>query len=215
MSLSPPRGLYALLSEHHPTTLAGRHDHCTPPRRLDASTRRFDVKLLEQRPQDCAHLDERKVTSRAGLASAAPRHPYLGARSLIKKALWTERLGIAIHRRVVLHQMDAANQMHGRAVGVPAYCVRLGDDARDREQEHRPMTQDLAHDRIEVIAVPVIQLRDQSLSHGRVVREQLDRPGQLRARRLVSGEDERHDRVAYFADHLGAARDMPGADEHS
>ena len=99
-----------------------------------------------------------------------------------------------------MQQVDAADELDGRAICGAGDLERSADHPGNREQKDRPVPEHLL-DRGREIALPAGgQLVDQPPRDERIVSQQLKGPCQLRGRRLVTGEDHRHERVANVLD---------------
>ncbi len=123
------------------------------------------------------------MPARAALATRSPGQPGARWRALSEEALGKKRLGIGVQPRIVVHQIGAAEQLNRRMVGPAADLDRPYDRSRGNEQERRPVSQRLLDRRVHVlIARPGVDLLDQPVLDGRVVRQQLERPRERRGR---------------------------------
>ena len=77
------------------------------------------------------------------------------------------------------------------------------------ERDHRPDPQRL-HDRgVQVLRRTAVQLRDQAAQCPGMVQQQVESPGQRGCRRLMSGEQQGHELVAYLVVGHGMALVVP------
>src|ERR1039458_7997969 len=168
-----PRG------EDDPRAVAGGDDHAAPARRLDRSADRLQLELREDDVKDGAQLEHREVLPGTALAPAAPRHPDLARRRPVQEALWPERIWIGVDVRVVLHQVDAADEGGWRAVGPRGDLKRPADRAGNREQEHRPVAEHLLNRGGEIALAAAVEVIDEALGHDRIASKQPERPSPL------------------------------------
>src|ERR1039458_9008716 len=105
------------LAEHDPRASPWRDYHAAPSRRLDLLTDGHQLKIIQDGLEDGAHLEHREMVTGASLASAAPRQPDLRSGRGIEEALRPEPVRFGVQARVVLHEVDGAEELDGRTIG--------------------------------------------------------------------------------------------------
>src|ERR1700730_15070446 len=130
------------------------------------------------------------------LAPAAPGQPDVRSGRGIEETLGPKHVRLGIQARVVLHEVDAADELDGRTIGRGPDLARPPDYPGNREQEDGAMTEHLLDRGREISVATSVQVVNQPPRNGRVMSEQLKGPRELGGSRLMPGEDHGHEIVA-------------------
>ena len=184
------------LAEHDPRASPWRDYHAAPSRRLDLPSDRRQLEIAQDGFEDGAHLEHREMVTGASLASAAPRHPDLRSGRGIEEAFGPEPVRFGVQARVVLHEVDAADELDGRAIDGARDLEGPADHPGDREQEDGTVAEHLLDRGREISLATSVEVVNQAPCDGRIMGEQLKRPRKLGRRRLMPREDHRHEGVS-------------------
>ncbi len=162
----------------------GRDDHAAPAGALHPLAGRHDRPHGQHRPQHRPHLQGREATAGTALAPL-PRAATSGATAGCQGTAPGGTLRVRVQRWVMVHQVDAPEQLRRRPVSIRR-SRSARHHARDRERKHRSVPQHLLNGSGQVLvlagvalgvgvtAAAAVELLDQPVPHGRIVRQQLD-----------------------------------------
>src|ERR1700730_5300995 len=104
------------LAEHDPRSSSWGDYYAAPARRLDRLADRCHLQVTAHHLEDCAHLEHREMVAGTPLAPAAPEQPDLLLWRGIEEPLGPKRVRRGVQARVMLHEMDAADQLDRRPI---------------------------------------------------------------------------------------------------
>jgi len=157
---------------------------------------------------DDPHLEGGEGGTQAPPDAAAEGKPAERRGRLADEPVRAKRGGVRVEVLASLDEVDVRARDRSGRNGVPADPDGLAH-APIHERDHRPDPQRL-HDRgVQVLRRTTVQLTDQAAQHPRMVQQQIEGPGQRRCRRLVSGEQQGHELVAYLVVGHSAALVVP------